>query len=200
MYAIVTPKSQLVLSLSTSVSSHQFLFRSTLRPAAGSATTTFLFAPFALAFNAPPAFAVVVFIAVALFAVTGLLFAVVVLTAALPRFALVTIVVFVDVVLISDADVTLLAALVVRCGDDGADGTGRGGGSILPFAAAAVAAVVAVADFSRDACRLSLPAVVAPRFACSIIPCAAAEMADVAAEAADLRGEAGLRGEIGRAM
>ena len=183
-------------SVATPTSSHQFLFLNTLRPAAGSATTTFLFATLAFAFNAPPAFvAVVLFIAVALFAATGLLFVV-----ALPRFALVTTVVFVDVVLISDDDVTLLDALVVRCGDDGTDGTGRGGGSILPFAAAAVAAFVAVVVFSRDAVRLSFPAVAAPRLACSIIPCAAAEMADVAADAADLRGEAGFSGEMGLAM
>lgn len=133
---------------------NQFLFLSTLRPTAGSATTTFLLATLAFAFNAPPAFVAVLFMAVALFAATGLLFMVAVFVAAFPRFCFVTTVVFVDVVLISDEEVTLLDALVVRCGDDGADGIGRGGGSILPLpVVAAVAAVVAVAVtvFSLDA-------------------------------------------------
>ena len=95
----------------------------------------------------------VLFIAVARFAATvGLLFvAAGFVAAALPRFAFVTTVVLVDVVLNSDDDVTLLDALVVRCGEDGAEGIGRGGGSILVFVAAVLAAVVAVAVFSRDA-------------------------------------------------
>lgn len=73
-----------------------------------------MFATLVFAFSASPAFAAVLFMAVALFAVTGLLFTVVVFVAALPRFAFVTTVVLVDVELISDAEVTLLDALVVR--------------------------------------------------------------------------------------
>jgi hypothetical protein len=44
---------------------------------------------------------------------------------------------------------------------------------------------------------------VPPRFACSIIPCTLAEMADVADVAADLRGEVGRIGDmavVGRAI
>jgi hypothetical protein len=81
-----------------------------------------------------------------------------------------------------------------------AAGVGRGGGAILPFAFAAVVAA-AVAALSFEAVRRR-PAVAfpAPLLACSTIPCKEAEMALVAALAAVLSGEAGLRGEVGRAM
>lgn len=65
----------------------------------------------------------------------------------------------------------------------------------------AVLAIVGLAGdaFSREAVRLSLPAAATvPRLVDSIIPCMDAEIAVVAAEAADLRGEAGLRGDTGR--
>ena len=66
---------------------------------------------------------------------------------------------------------------------------GRGGGSILPR--------LAVVVFSREGGRESLSVVAwAPRLACSKTPWAAVEMAD----AADLKGEVGLRGEMGRAI
>lgn len=63
-----------------------------------------------------------------------------------------------------------------------------------------LAAVGLVGDvFSRDAVRLILPAAAAvPRLVDSIIPCMEAEMAVVAADAADLSGDAGLRGDTGR--
>ena len=70
-------------------------FRNTLRPAAGSATTTFLFAPAAFPLNAALPFAAAV-VAVVVFFVTGEA-----LTAR-PRFAFVTMVVLLLVVLISD--------------------------------------------------------------------------------------------------
>jgi len=74
--------------------------------------------------------------------------------------------------------------------------TGRGGGSILLGIPTAIAI-----GLSRDVVRVSLPAVAAVlRLACSTMPWMEAEMALVAAEAADLSGEMGLRGEIGRAM
>ncbi len=70
----------------------------------------------------------------------------------------------------------------------------------FPFAEAAAAAA-AVAAFSLEAVRLRPAAAFpAPRLACSTIPCREAEMALVAALAAVLRGEAGLRGDVGRAM
>ncbi len=66
----------------------------------------------------------------------------------------------------------------------------------MPLAFAA-----AVAVFSLEAVRRRLAvAVPAPRLACSTIPCSEAEMALVAALAAVLSGEAGLSGELGRAM
>ena len=91
---------------------------------------------------------------------------------------------------------------MARCGEGGCCvlGAGRGGGSILrgdeEVATVVVEALVVV--LSLEAVRPILPAV--PRFACSIMPCTLAEIADVAAVAADLKGEAGLRGETGRAM
>ena len=74
------------------------------------------------------------------------------------------------------------------------------GAPVAVVAVAPIVAAVVLFAFSRDAVRLSFPAVAALRFACSIIPCAAAEMADVAADAADFNGEAGLRGDMGRAI
>lgn len=54
---------------------------------------------------------------------------------------------------------------------------------------------------SRDVVREALAAVAAvPRFACSIMPCTDAEIADVATDATDLSGDAGLSGEMGRAI
>jgi hypothetical protein len=94
---------------------------------------------------------------------------------------------FVDVELCSDVDVD---ALAVRAGLDGAV-WGRGGGSILPLVA-----VVEAASFSRDVVREAGLL----RLACSIMPWAAAVIAEVAADAADLRGLVGLSGEMGRAM
>jgi hypothetical protein len=91
----------------------------------------------------------------------------------------------VDAELCSDAEVE---ALAVRAGLDSAV-SGRGGGSILPFVPVAVGFSC---DVVREAGLL--------RLACSIMPWAAAVMAEVAAEAADLRGLVGLSGEIGRAM
>jgi hypothetical protein len=64
--------------------------------------------------------------------------------------------------------------------------------------AAAVAGFAGEA-FSREAVRLSLPAAAAvPRFVDSIMPCIDADMALVAADAADLSGETGLMGDAGR--
>lgn len=65
----------------------------------------------------------------------------------------------------------------------------------------AVLAIVGFAGevFSRDAVRLSLPAAAAvPRLVDSIMPCIDAEMALVAADAAVLKGDAGLSGDTGR--
>jgi hypothetical protein len=90
----------------------------------------------------------------------------------------------------------LLAALMVRvdsccwCGW----GTGRGGGAID-------LAVFEVVVFSLLSVRVRPRAVApAPRFACSTMPCSEAVMALVATEAAAFRGEAGLRGDIGRVI
>jgi hypothetical protein len=92
----------------------------------------------------------------------------------------------------------VLACENARCGDAGALGFGLGGGSIWPFAAAAVS------FFSFDAVRVSFAAVaVPPRLACSIMPCTLAEIADDAAVAADFRGEFARTGDIavvGRAI
>lgn len=64
----------------------------------------------------------------------------------------------------------------------------------MAFVAADAEVVVKVTlAFSLDAV---LPV---PRFACSTIPCSDAEIALVATEAAVFRGEAGFRGDIGRA-
>lgn len=76
---------------------------------------------------------------------------------------------------------------MARWGDEWA--AGRGGGSIWPRV---------VAGFSFDAVRVSFAVVL--RFACSIMPCIEAEMAEVAAVAAVLNGDAGLRGDVGRAI
>lgn len=97
------------------MSESQFLFLKTLRPAAGSATTTFLFAPFAfaVAFNAPPTLLAVDFVAILLATGLPLLCAAAVFAGRPPRFGFVTTVV-VDVEDISDADVTFEDALVVR--------------------------------------------------------------------------------------
>lgn len=79
---------------------------------------------------------------------------------------------------------------------------GRGGGAIFSLELAAVVAevvvVVMVVVLSLHAVRRK-PAWPPPRLACSTIPWREAEMAFVAALAAVLRGEAGLRGEGGRA-
>ena len=75
------------------------------------------------------------------------------------------------------------------CGPSMPFASGRGGGAILPL----------LPVFSFDAVRRKLdPAVPAPRLACSTMPWREAEIALVAALAADFRGEAGLRGEVGR--
>lgn len=78
--------------------------------------------------------------------------------------------------------------------------TGRGGGSILPRMFAVLAMVGLKGDvFSREAVRLRVSAAAAVRrLVDSIMPCMDAEMALVAAEAADLKGEVGLSGEVGR--
>ena len=75
---------------------------------------------------------------------------------------------------------------------------GRGGGSILFGEETVVVAEGLVVVLSLDAVLVIRAAV--PRLACSIIPCTLAEMADVAAVAADLNGEAGFSGEMGRAI
>lgn len=65
----------------------------------------------------------------------------------------------------------------------------------------AVLAMVGLAGdvFSREAVRLSLPAAAAvPLLVDSIMPCIEAEIALVAAEAADFSGDAGFRGDMGR--
>lgn len=163
---------------------NQFLFRSTLRPAAGSATTTFL---------AAAVLAAVFFIAVLVAAepffsvVVWLIFVVV-----LPAF-------FTMVVLVLEADTLLellwtLAELTVRVGSCCGCGVGRGGGAI-------VMAVDFVVFFSLLAVRPRPRAVApAPRFACSTMPWREALMALEATEAAVLSGEAGFRGDVGRAM
>ena len=110
---------------------------------------------------------------VARLSATGLVFAAVVVFATRPpRVGLVTTVGVVDVVEVSEEAVRVLELLTARWGEDGADGTGRGGGSILPFGPAAVIvdASAAGSGFSREAVRLSFPAFAAPRLACSIIP------------------------------
>jgi hypothetical protein len=70
----------------------------------------------------------------------------------------------------------------------------------LPRVFVAVAVVGFAGEvFSREAVRLSLPAAAAvPRFVDSIISCMDAEIALVAADAADLSGETGLTGDVGR--
>lgn len=89
-----------------------------------------------------------------------------------------------------------LPLLLVLCALADLAVAGRGGGSIFP-----AAVFVAAACFSCDAVRVSFEAVaLPPRFACSIMPWKLAEMADVAADAALLRGDAGFKGETGRAM
>jgi hypothetical protein len=120
----------------------------------------------------------------------AVVFAVVFVVAALPRLGFTTVVPL-DTVEISVLALCVLVWLKVRCGLEGALGAGRGGGSICPR-------VDVVVVFSFEAVRLSLDA--APRFACSSMPCIDAEMADVAAVAAVLSGEAGLRGDVGRAI
>lgn len=91
---------------------------------------------------------------------------------------------------------------MVRCGEGGSCCVlvaGRGGGSILRGDEALTVVLEALAlTLSLETVRAILPVV--PRFACSIIPCTLAEIAEVAAVAADLKGEAGLSGEMGRAM
>lgn len=115
--------------------------------------------------------------------------------ARVPRFGLTTVV---PVESADDSDVLVWFDdwLVVRCGDPMAV-YGRLGGSILPRVLAAAGFTGDV--FSLDAVRLSFPAAAAvPRLVDSIIPCMEAEIALVAADAAVLNGEAGLRGETGR--
>lgn len=113
-----------------------------------------------------------------------------VVAARVPRFGL-TIVVPLDAVEMSVLVLWLLAWLTVLCcGLLGADGAGRGGGSMAPLAEVAVVVVA----LSFDAVRLRRA--VAPRFACSYMPCTLAETA----VAAVLSGEAGLRGDVGRAI
>lgn len=82
---------------------------------------------------------------------------------------------------------------------------GRGGGAMVVllfvFAPRVVVAVDDFSIFSFEAVRARRAvAAPVPRFACSTMPCREAEIAEVAAEAADLSGEAGFRGEVGRAM
>lgn len=111
--------------------------------------------------------------------------------AARPRLGFTTVVPL-DEVELSVEELWVLVWLVVRWGESGAAETGRGGGSIWPLV------LVVVVDFSLDAVRFSLAAVL--RLACSIMPCIEAEMAEVAADAADFKGDAGLSGEVGRAI
>ena len=62
-------------------------------------------------------------------------------------------------------------------------------------------AVLEAVAFSLLAVRVRPRAVTpAPRLACSTMPCSEALMALVAAEAAVFKGEAGFRGDVGRAM
>ena len=180
-------------------------FRSTRLPTAGSATTTFLFAFFPRK-AAPAAFsfaalAAVDFVAagaaaarlVRVFAAAVVAALIAVAVALVPRFVLM-IVVPLDIAEASDVLVWLDVWLAVRWGEPIT--IGRAGGSILP---GLLMAGLAGDVFSREAVRLNLPAAAAvPRLVDSIIPCIDAEMALVAAEAAVLKGEAGLRGEIGR--
>lgn len=94
----------------------QFRFLNTLLPAAGSATTTFLFTPLALLFNALVFDAVLATLVAAFLIATGLDFAAAVF-AGLPARAvagLVMTVLLVEVEDRSEALVELLAALVVR--------------------------------------------------------------------------------------
>lgn len=107
--------------------------------------------------------------------------------ARVPRLGLTTVVPL-DAVDMSVPVLWLLAWLTVLCGLLGADGTGRGGGSMTPR----VLAVAVVLSF--DAVRFRRAA--APRFACSNMPCMLAETA----VAAVLSGEAGLSGDVGRAI
>ena len=170
-------------------------FLSTLRPAAGSATTTFFpVAPVVPAFLLSAVFAADAALATPPFLFSAGLIAVEFEAAAVrpPRFGLITVVPL-DAVEIFVVLLCVLVWLIVRCGEAGT--AGLGGGSICPLV---------ISFFSLLAVRLSLAAVaVPPRFACSIIPCILAEMADVAAVAADLRGEVGRMGDmavVGRAI
>lgn len=88
----------------------------------------------------------------------------------------------------------MLAELTVRFASCCGYGAGRGGGAIA-------VGFVFVLTFSLLAVRPRPRAVApAPRLACSTMPCREALIALVAAEAAVLSGEAGLRGDVGRAM
>ena len=108
---------------------------------------------------------------------------------------------FTTVVLVLDALTLLellwvLAELIVRVGSCCWRGCGRGrGGGGIDFVN------FEVVTFSLLAVRVR-PRAVAPalRLACSTMPCKDALMAFVATVAAALRGEAGLRGDVGRAM
>lgn len=168
----------------------QFRFLKMRLPAAGSAITTFLFAVVGLRFKA--VFAALAALATPRLAMPGLFCSVGLLAVAAgrPRLGFTT-VVLVEVVEMSVFALWLLDWLIVRWGEAGPLSPGRGGGSIFPR-------VPVVAGFSLDVVLVILAAV--PRFACSIMPCTLAEMADVAAVAADLNGLAGLRGETGLAM
>lgn len=158
---------------------------------------TFLFAPVALRRSAvlaalaaratPPFFVVLGLLGSAAFALEAAV-------AALrpPRFGFVTVVPFEVVEASVEALRVLLLRLTARSGDDGTGGLG--GGSIWPL-------VVVVVAFSLDAVRVNFAVAAVPRFACSSIPCTEAEIAEVAAVAADLNGEVGFIGDMaGRAI
>lgn len=170
----------------------QFLFLNTLLPTAGSATT-----PFFAAVMPPVALPPAPFSAPAFVAVGPVAFLVVVFTLATAFFVIT--VVALDVADELEAAEWLLTALTGRSGCcDCCVAVRRGGGGILPLP---VAAAAAAATFSLEAVRRRPAAALpAPRLACSTIPCKEAEMALVAALAAVLRGEAGLSGDVGRAM
>lgn len=160
----------------------QFLFLKTLLPVAGSATTTFF--PCALTAVA------LLFIALAFGAGGSALFEAAPLTAArspVPAF------------LITVVELVPLPLLLVLCALADLAVAGRGGGSIFP--ALAIVEDTTAAAFSWDAVRVNFAPVAFPlRLACSIMPWKEAVIADVAAEAAVFNGDAGFRGETGRAM
>lgn len=173
---------------STSFSSQQlqFLFLNTLRPAAGSATTTFFvcaaeLAAFFVAVAPLTAADVGTFLVVV--AVTVVVILPPPLAAAAALFAVTTVVPVLEVLVALEVDM----ALAVRsCG-------GTGGGAIVLFFAFAVVVVGTVlGEIFRAAVRVLF-------FACSTMPARLAVMALVAADVAVFRGLAGFKGEGGRA-